>query len=421
LRVTTINQTITLWQGGGLIATTLLGTGVFILPQLTLEAAGNNAFWAWLILLIAILPLTYIFAELGRRFTHAAGPAYFVQHAFGKIFGQAIGLLFLFIVPPGVTAALIMTLEFLKPLVLLTPQQRLCIELLIIIGLFFVNRRGLQLSGNIQLVLTLLILCVVIAMLFAFLLHPPVLSVPVSAPFKYNAAINPNGIMSAIGLAIWSFLGIEAITHLAGEFKHVKRDFIPASLGGVILVGMIFMACTWLSTLAPDHSLAMVGAFELLLGDSGRWVIGGLGLISGIATINVYFASLSGLACSFSHDGVLPASLKKVNNDNIPTKALQAFMIISILILLISYCANLDFVTLAHWVNGGFVLIYSASMLSAWKLLPSKLRPAIIASLLACCLFIYCLGSSMIYAISLAIVIIAWLKLKSFTQTIRAN
>lgn len=127
--MTRLNQTITRWQGMGLIATTLLGTGVFILPQLTLQAAGDKAIWAWGFLLLAILPLTLVFAELGRHYTHAAGPAYFTEKAFGALPGRVIGLIFLFAIPPGAAAALIMTFEFLKPLISLTPFQTLMAEM----------------------------------------------------------------------------------------------------------------------------------------------------------------------------------------------------------------------------------------------------------------------------------------------------
>jgi amino acid efflux transporter len=41
---------LNLWQGAALLATTLLGTGVFILPQLTIAQAGPFASWAWLLL-----------------------------------------------------------------------------------------------------------------------------------------------------------------------------------------------------------------------------------------------------------------------------------------------------------------------------------------------------------------------------------
>jgi len=395
--MTRLNQTITRWQGMGLIATTLLGTGVFIIPQLTIQHAGDHAIWAWVVLLLAILPLAYVFAELGRKFTHAAGPAYFVSQAFGQTAGRIIGLLFLFAVPPGAAAALIMTFKFLDPLITLSAQQAIIAELAVFLLLFFINRRGLQLSGRIQLGLTLAVLGVVVAMLItAFASN--------AQPVATESG-DSNAVLSAIGLAIWSFLGIEAITHLATEFKDVKKDFLPATLGGITLVGLIFMGCTYLSLLAPDHSLAMVGAFELLLGDSGRWIIGALGLISGLATINVYFASLSRLAWSFSNEGVLPSQLQSLNKHQVPAVALLVFILISALMLVLSFIAELDFDALAHWVNGAFVMIYSASMLAAWKLLSTRHRPVIALGLLACGLFIYCLGSAMLYALLLAAVI----------------
>lgn len=399
-----LNQTITRWQGMGLIATTLLGTGVFILPQLTIVAAGNKAIWAWVILLLGILPLTWVFAQLGRRFTHAAGPAYFVERAFGPLASRVIGLLFLFSVPPGAAAALVMTFKFLEPIISLSAEQQLGGELLIFLLLFYINRRGLQLSGRIQMGLTLTILLVVALMLVTTLIQAPITDV---TPIMSQSVIvgDYSGLMQAIGLGIWSFLGIEAVTHLAGEFKDVQKDYIPATLTGVLLVGLIYIGCTWLSMWAPEHPLAMVGLFELQFGNSGRWIIGGLGFISGIATINIYFASLSRLAWSFSHDGILPHPLRSLNQYRVPTTALITFILISALMLLLSYLARMNFTLMAHWVNGSFVVVYSASMLAAWKLLDKRCRPAIAISLIACGMFIYCLGSAMLYALLLGLLI----------------
>lgn len=415
--MTRLNQTITRWQGMGLIATTLLGTGVFILPQLTIAVAGDKAPWTWALLLLAILPLALVFAELGRKYAHAAGPAYFVEQAYGKAAGRIIGLMFLFVVPLGAPAALIMTFEFLKPLVTLTPQQALTGELLVIAILFFANRRGLQLSGKVQLGLTLAILGVVMLMLFALFISPQP-TVPVAVAVKIGSG---HDMLAAIGLAIWSFLGIEAVTHLASEFKDVKRDFIPATLGGVTLVGLIFIGCTFLSLLAPNDGLAMVGAFELLLGDSGRWVIGILGLVSGIATVNVYFASLARLAWSFSNDGAFPSCLKPLNKHSVPAAALLSFLLLSALILVACYLLDQDFPAIVRWVNGAFVLVYGAAMLAAWKLLPKRYRPAIAAGIAACAVFAYSLGSAMAYALILVVVLTVWVLGQRFWQIREAS
>ena len=45
-----MSSKISRWQGAGLVATTLLGTGVFILPQLTVASSGNDSATVWLLL-----------------------------------------------------------------------------------------------------------------------------------------------------------------------------------------------------------------------------------------------------------------------------------------------------------------------------------------------------------------------------------
>lgn len=44
-------------QGVGLLTTSLLGTGIFAIPAITAEIAGNNGLWAWPVLLIMIFRL----------------------------------------------------------------------------------------------------------------------------------------------------------------------------------------------------------------------------------------------------------------------------------------------------------------------------------------------------------------------------
>ena len=102
------------WQGAGLVATTLLGTGVFILPQLTIEIAGAGALITWMVLTLAIIPVTLIFARLAGENPHVGGPAHFVELSFGPTAGRAVGLMFLLAVPLGAPAAILIVFEFFK-------------------------------------------------------------------------------------------------------------------------------------------------------------------------------------------------------------------------------------------------------------------------------------------------------------------
>lgn len=389
------------------MATTLLGTGVFILPQLTIGTAGHLALWTWALLTVAMLPLAWVFAELGRRFPSAAGPAFFVQTAFGQRSGYVIGLMFLCVVPLGAPAALMLTFEFFKPLINLSPNQALFGQLAAFVLLFVANWWGLQLSGRVQLALIIAIVAVVVLLLVAFAVEPiqadPTISAGTSA-----------GMLSAMGLAIWSFLGIEAITHLSAEFRDPKRDFVPAVLVGTVLVGLIYLACTYLSMIAPHAPLAIVGTYEQLLGSSGRWVIAILGIASGLATVNVYFASVSRLAWSLSQQGVLPSFMQKLNRHQVPSRALLVILLLCSVILVLAHFSHQHFDLMVRWVNGVFVLIYLASMLAAWRLIAATYRPAILLSLGVCLGFVVSLGTSMLYGLALALVFLLWMKVRRF-------
>lgn len=389
------NHGIGRWQGAGLMATTLLGTSIFILPQMTINIAQQGALIAWLLLTIAIIPVTLIFARLSALHPHAAGPAYFAEQAFGRLTGRVIGVIFLFVVPIGAPAAILMTFQFVNALVNLTPLAQLLMELGTLLLLFLLNYRGIHVSAKLQFLLTLMIVIVVLLLLGAATLTLPVL-VPKTTFVEFDL------IMLAAGLAFWSFLGVEAMTHLADDFKHPKRDMIPAMMIGTLLVGALYLACTWLLLEVPNNKpLAMAAAFNQLLGGYGTIIIGALGIAGGLATVNVYTASVARLLCSFSQDGIMPRYFSQKNQFQVPTRALASILLLMACVLIFTYVAKQNIEDLIAWVNGVFVVIYLVSMLSAWRLLPSNSRPLIFLGILLCLGLVYGLAAHMLYAVIL--------------------
>jgi amino acid efflux transporter len=386
------------WQGATLLATTLLGTSVFILPQMTIDIAASGALLAWLGLTLAIIPVALVFGKLAGKYPHAAGPAFFVEKAFGIVAGRTVGMIFLLVVPLGAPAAILMTFQFVDSLISMLPIYQWLMQLSVLLLLFALNYRGIQMSAKLQLGLTLTIVAV-IAVLFGQ-------SEPNSAsalPITLNSAdINVDLILVATGLAFWSFLGVEAMTHLANDFKEPEKDLIPALLIGCVIVGIIYVACTYLQLRHPnDNRLAMVGVFDLLLGGYGAQVIGILGIAGGIATVNVYTASLARLAWSFSNDGVLPAYFKTVNHYGVPIRALNTLLSIMAVVITVTFLTGKNLEDLITWVNGVFVIVYFASMLAAVKLLNRNQTPLIILGCLFCFALMWGLGWQMGYAILL--------------------
>jgi amino acid efflux transporter len=387
------------WQGAGLLATTLLGTGVFILPQMTLAIAGQGAIISWLLLTLAIIPVTLVFAQMAAKMPHAAGPAYFVERAFGAVAGRTIGLMFLLVVPLGAPAAILMTFQFVDALVPLTGTALLLTELSVLLLLFALNFRGIHVSAKLQFLLTLAIVAVVVVLFGAGSLQTSQ-AINTGLP-----EMNIDTVMAAAGIAFWSFLGVEAMTHLANDFDDPQKDLMPAMMIGTVIVGLVYIACTQILVLVPTTTdLAMVGIFDQLIGGYGAEVIGVLGIAGGLAAVNVYTASLSRLVCSFSQDGVLPDYLAKVNQHNVPVRALAVVLAIMGCVLIVTFITGQNIEDLIAWCNGVFIMIYFVSMLAAFKLLSNRNTLLIVLGCLFCLMLMWGLGGQMIYAAMIIVI-----------------
>lgn len=402
-----MNATIGRWQGAGLMATTLLGTGVFILPQMTIEVAGSASLLAWLLLTVAIIPVALVFGLLASRFPHASGPAYFIEKAFGATAGRTIGLIFLLVIPIGAPAAILMTFQFLEALISISGLGQLVAELLIVAVLLLLNIKGIQVSAKLQFMLTLLIVAVV-----AILFGASGLNVGQLENFAHSSHPQFSGVMLAMGIGFWSFLGIEAMTHLASDFRQPDKNLLPAMMMGTVLVGVIYLACTFLLLMVPTEGagLAMISAFDYLLSNTflsgyGAYIIGILGIASGLATVNVYAASAARLLWSFSKEGILPRYFDKLNPHGVPFRALFAILGSMAVVIVVTYFSSQELEDLIAWSNGVFVIIYLLAMLSAAKLLSKRYLPLVIAGCVFCIGLGIALGSNMIYATVLVLVI----------------
>jgi len=405
-RLTIMNYmkgTIGRWQGAGLMATTLLGTGVFILPQMTIASSGSSALLAWLLLTLAIIPVTLVFGRLASVFPHAAGPAYFVEKAFGKMAGRTIGLTFVLVIPLCAPAAILMTFQFVYVLIPISGWGQVGIELGLLGLLFLLNFRGIHISAKLQFALTLGIVTVVVMMWSA-----GGMSVGKVSHLISETSIEPNLIMAAAGIAFWSFLGVEAMTHLANDFKDPEKDMIPAMIIGTVLVGVVYLACTALLLLSAseqDSGLAMVIAFDRIIGGYGAEVIGILGIAGGLATVNVYTAGVSRLIWSFSREGVLPGYFSELNSHGVPIRALSVVLLAMACVIVMSHISGQELEHLIKWTNGVFIVIYLASMLAAVKLLSTKYLPLVSLGCVFCVLLSIALGWSMLYAVILIILV----------------
>ncbi len=396
-----LNKELGLLQGVALLSTSLLGTGIFVVPALAATAAGQASLWAWMILIALVLPVAFTFAQLGKRFPHAGGAPHLIGRAFGLRMEGVSALLFLAVLPVGLPAALHIASGFWLALFDLDRAGLLAIELATLGAILLLGQRPPKASGLLQGLIAVSIVSSVA--LIWWMGDLPRASQPLLPAMDGQWHLLP----TALGVMFWCFVGIEAFTHLGEEFKHPERDFPLALLLGVLLAGLVYWACSVavlsFATYGDVHSdtTALPRLFEQLLGERARVLVAVLGYLACFASMNVYIQGFARLIWSLAEEGRLPTALAVRNRQGVPGKALLLVVISCALCAVLSATMNLSVDDLIRYANGNFVLIYLLSMAAGWVLLRGVWRLLAGLSALLCAAVLAMLGSDALYAVVL--------------------
>lgn len=416
-----LNKELSLLQGVGLLATSLLGTGIFIVPAAAASIAGAASLWAWPLLTLLVLPVALTFAGLGQKFPHAGGAPTLIGRAFGLSMERSVALLFLAVIPVGLPAALKMTSGFWHALYEIGPGVDMAIQLLTLGLMLVLGQRPARASGQVQTIIALLIIATVAS--FWWFGDLPVSDQPVLPTTDLNwLAIPP-----ALTLMFWCFVGLEAFTHLGEEFKNARRDFPLALMLGVLLAGGVYWACsvavvsfgTFGDQQANGASLPhLVGR---LWGEEWLWLAALIGYLACFASINIYLQGFARLLWSLADEGKLPAALAQRNRYGVPARAFNLVVLACGVCALIGWWLELGIEELMRYANGNFILVYLLSMAAGCVLLRGVARVIAIVATLLCGLVLIMLGVQMLYALGILLffLLLFWLKrrLSGFRQT----
>ena len=396
-----LNQELGLLQGIGLLSTSLLGTGIFVVPALAATAAGAASLWAWMILIALVLPIAFTFAQLGRHYPHAGGAPHLIGRAFGPRMERLSAWLFLAVLPVGLPAALNIASGFWQAVVDLSRGQALAIQLATLGAILLLGQRPAKASGLIQGAIAMAIIGTIA--LIWWVGDLPISSQPLLPPIQGSWHLLP----AALGVMFWCFVGIEAFTHMGEEFKHPERDFPLALLFGVLLAGLVYWACSVavLSFQAygdvQSDAASLPRMLDLLLGEKARWLAAIVGYLACFASMNVYMQGFARLIWSLADEGKLPASLAQRNKHGVPARALLLVVLSCALCVSLAGLLDLTVDDLIRYANGNFVVIYLLSMAAGWVLLRGVWRWLAGFSALLCVLVLLMLGADAWYALGL--------------------
>ncbi|WP_407333965.1 L-methionine/branched-chain amino acid transporter [Enterovibrio sp. 27052020O] len=396
-----LKKEITLLSGIGQLSTTLLGTGLFMIPAIAAGIAGELSLWAWLVLFVAICPIALTFAQLGKRYPNAGGTAYFVRQAFNPRLERSVAWLFVSVIPVGVPAAIALAAGFLQQLLPEALNDFLLAQLITVVLLISVNLMGAKSSGQLQ----TLIAVSIFALVGAFLWRGEVGIADLTMPAMSSDSLWPIG--AALGVMFWCFVGIEAFAHMGEEFKNPQRDFPIAIIVGCFVAGATYWAMS--VVILKFHAYGSVEfdsasipyLSEKLFGPNFKLLVSVVGFSACFASVNLYTQSLSRMVWAQAREYKPKGKMAQVSARGVPKNATLAIGAVLAISCVIGELSGLNLEFFLKLANGIFVLVYLMAMLAAFKLLQGASKWLAAVSLVLCTFVFICLGWSMLYALTI--------------------
>jgi amino acid efflux transporter len=364
-----LRKGITLRHAVALYVSSVLGSGVLVLPGLAAHLAGPASLVAWVVLSIASYPFAWTFASLSSRNPESGGVYAFAKEAFGPRVAAVVGWLFGLWFVAGSPAVVLIAASYLG---YAFPLSRLEIHLVasaVIVVPFVINLRGIVFSSRVQLGI---VASIVVLLLLAVAFSIGSVKVESFSPFL------PRGLLpvgTAAALIFWSYLGYENVSNVAEEFKDPKRDFGRSVVLSVILVGVLYLSVAFVTvgTRAWESGGSVAPFAALLSRVFGRFGAAGTALLAVViifATVNAYLAGMSRVILSVARDGALPGIFGRVSaRTGVPTYSVTLLTVLALLMLVVYYVFDFDLQTALLIPSGAAILVYIVGSAAGIRLL----------------------------------------------------
>ena len=357
-RAPTLRRAIRGRHAVALYVSSVLGSGILVLPGLAAQLAGPASLLAWAFLAVASLPFALTFATLSARHPESGGIYGFAKEAFGPSIAVVCGWLFTFWEFTGAPAVALIAASYLGYAFPLDRPETFLAGFAIVAFAIAVNYRGIVLSARIQLA--------VISAIVALLLVVVAVAGARVAPANF-APFLPYGwapVATAVALLFWSFLGYENVSSVAEEFEDPRRDFRRSVYLSVALVGALYFSVAFVTVgTAAYRAGGSVAPFAAILGRVvGPYAAAGTSLVALFiifGVVNAYTTGMSRVIYATARDGGLPGSLATLDPESrVPRRALLLMLGGSAAVFLLYYVFSIDLTTALLVASGAAIVLY---------------------------------------------------------------
>src|SRR2546427_746165 len=412
-----LHKEVTLRYAIALYMSSVLGSGILILPGLAAQIAGPASLIAWVGLSLVSYPLAYTFASLSSRKPESGGVYYFARESFGPRVATAVGWLFLVWYAAGAPAVTVIAASYLAYAFPLSRLEIYLVAASLPLGTFLINYRGIRVSGRVQMAVIAAITALLLAAVAA---SAPRIKLENFSPF-FPHGIIPIGVAAA--LIFWSYLGYENVSNVAEEFKNPERDFHRSIVFSVIVISALYFSVAFATVGTQAYKAGgSVAPFAAILSNAlgvyGAVSTGVLAVFIIFGTVNAYTTGMSRVIYSVANEGGLPQAIARINSTTgVPHLSLALLTGLGMITLAMSYFLSIDLQTALLIPSGAAILVYMIGSASGIKLLKggrAKLFPRI--SLAVSVIMLPFVGPVLLISVAVALLGLYYRRLRGLRQ-----
>jgi basic amino acid/polyamine antiporter, APA family len=373
---------LSLTAATALVMGSIVGTGIFTLPR-GLAAYGPLSLVAMVLVTLGALALAQMFSSLSRRLPAEGGPYAYARAAFGERVGFLSAWSYFgtsWASNAGIAVAWVGYVEvFLN-----RGHNRLGSALLALVGLWvplLINAAGLRFMSAVQVITTVLKFIPLLLLSTLGLVHIRSANLALGP-----TPIAPSGLMGAMSLGLFSYLGVEAASIAAARVRDPRRNVPKATLLGTLLCAAVYLlSLTAVMGIVPRAQLTgssapFADALNTMFG--GTWT-GGLVaaavVISGFGALNGWTMICAEMPRAAARDGLFPPVFGRLSDRGVPVRGMVISALLASLAVGISYwgsrgAAVFTTLVLLSGITSAIPYALSAAAQIKWRLADPRSR-----------------------------------------------
>jgi amino acid transporter len=263
-----------------LCVNSIVGAGVFAMPAGLAINAGRYSLAVILIAFVVVGLLALTLAEVASRYDVTGGPQYYAQVTSGPLAGFTVG--WLFVLSSIASTALIaqVMLDYAAALwpALTAPWPRAVVITVFMVFLAGINIRGVTRGAGLGNLLTVAKMLPLGLIALAGVWFAGWNDIPATEPLR------PDGLSSALQLAIFACVGFHVAAVVAGEMRDPRRDLPVSILGGLAIACLLYLllmlACFGVLPDTAASALPLVDVAKAFVGPAGATLMATAAVVS---------------------------------------------------------------------------------------------------------------------------------------------